>query len=89
VCCVVGDQLTSLVSSAPRVGRRCDILGAASVRPDKPGEWDGCAGKNTLAEMDRLPKGCRAAMVLHEPVHIVDHPAASTADNHTIGKPDQ
>lgn len=25
---------------------------------------------------------CRAAMVLHEPVHIVDHPAASNGDNH-------
>jgi peptidoglycan hydrolase-like protein with peptidoglycan-binding domain len=25
---------------------------------------------------------CRAAMVLHEPVHIVDHPQASNADNH-------
>jgi len=25
---------------------------------------------------------CRAAMVLHEPVHIVDHPAASQAQNH-------
>lgn len=25
---------------------------------------------------------CRAAMVLHEPVHVVDHPAASMAVNH-------
>src|SRR5262249_10824780 len=25
---------------------------------------------------------CRAAMTLHEPVHIVDHPAASLAVNH-------
>ncbi|WP_373499104.1 hypothetical protein, partial [Desulfococcus sp.] len=25
---------------------------------------------------------CRAAMVLHEPVHVVDHPAASMAANH-------
>jgi hypothetical protein len=25
---------------------------------------------------------CRAAMVLHEPVHIADHPAASSAANH-------
>jgi len=25
---------------------------------------------------------CRAAMVLHEPVHVVDHPAASLAVNH-------
>ncbi len=26
--------------------------------------------------------GCRAAMVLHEPVHIADHPAASNGANH-------
>ena len=26
--------------------------------------------------------GCRAAMVLHEPVHIADHPAASVKANH-------
>ena len=26
--------------------------------------------------------GCRAAMVLHEPFHIADHPAASSGANH-------
>lgn len=42
----------------------------------------------TPAFRERTPAGegfgpkCRAAMVLHEPVHIVDHPQASLADNH-------
>jgi peptidoglycan hydrolase-like protein with peptidoglycan-binding domain len=42
----------------------------------------------TPAFRERTPQGagfgpkCRAAMVLHEPVHIVDHPQASLADNH-------
>ncbi len=42
----------------------------------------------TPAFRERTPAGagfgpkCRAAMVLHEPVHVVDHPQASLAVNH-------